>query len=62
MANGIAQLERLALRGELVPVSLLLRSLQQLRALEPGSVCGDATLWMLAPVLEAARRQIQQAL
>lgn len=75
-AKGIAQLERIADRGELVPVPgasaghlrdvqarcLLLRSLRQLAALEPGGVGGDALLWMVSPVLEAARRQIQQAL
>lgn len=57
---GIAHLERIAERGHLPPVCLLLQCLQHLTSLELSCVGGDAFLWMVSPVLEAARRRIQQ--
>ncbi|CAL1157937.1 unnamed protein product [Cladocopium goreaui] len=59
-SESIAHLERMAERGDLPPVCLLLRCLQHLGSLELGCVGGDALLWMVSPVLEVARRRIQQ--
>lgn len=58
--KSIAHLERIAERGDLPPVCLILRCLQHLGSLEFGCVGGDALLWMVSPVLEVARRRIQQ--
>lgn len=57
---SVACLERMAERGDAVPVCLLLQCLQYLGTLELSAVGGDALLWMVSPVLEAARRQILQ--
>lgn len=58
--KSIAHLERIAERGDLPPVCLILQCLQHLGSLEFGCVGGDALLWMVSPVLEVARRRIQQ--
>ncbi|CAE7236177.1 unnamed protein product [Symbiodinium sp. CCMP2456] len=59
-AEDVTQLTRMADRGDPPPLHLLRRCLQRICDLEISSSGGDALLWMVSPVLEAARRQLMQ--
>eukprot|EP00439_Symbiodinium_sp_Y106_P062275 s932_g9.t1 len=59
-AEDVTQLTRMADRGDPLPLHLLRRCLQRICDLEISSSGGDALLWMVSPVLEAARRQLMQ--
>lgn len=60
-ASDIVRLSRLFERGECLPMHLSLGCLGHVRDFDIAAVGGESLLWMVAPVLRAARGQLMQA-
>lgn len=57
-AGDVVNMARCAERGEVPPLSLILRCLDSIQSLDLSSSGGDALLWMIAPVLRAAHDRL----
>ncbi|CAE8647640.1 unnamed protein product, partial [Polarella glacialis] len=60
LAGLVSHLMRVKDRGELPSLPLLLECMQSIGDLDVSSTAGDGRIWMIAPVLKAARDQLLQ--
>eukprot|EP00933_Yihiella_yeosuensis_P059320 TRINITY_DN6044_c0_g1_i2.p1 TRINITY_DN6044_c0_g1~~TRINITY_DN6044_c0_g1_i2.p1 ORF type:complete len:344 (+),score=86.96 TRINITY_DN6044_c0_g1_i2:63-1034(+) len=60
-SESVTQLVRVVERGERPTMQLLLACLRQISHLDVQSTGGDSVYWMVEPVLQSARDQLQQA-